>query len=532
MRLPTRNFITTVSLAGAIGLVLVASLGRVPELFGAAILCLLVAAAVGVLRLDRRVPGEADTQAFMAGVLQGRGYSRAFRLRDFSQITSPGIEPGHVRVKFRGRIAFHEDLFQPATPPPEAFEGFTPRKIEWLRKTADMLERELGTTVTGLASRAPADPYRATFVALRKPAGWSLDFTGSAWAVLRDDRWTWDLRNLSQSVDSLIVHGKPLGAYPSAVAVATAEGKAWLASCLAAWREYEAEIANLQHRIDELRAARARDAMGGFFKDVQAGTSFHGTGESITQQVGAARFFLEFTSVHAANHTVAFTLRSERRWSAARPFAGTVAFDAGPVRVTIQARTAAADAQREAGPLLSVATPFELELLWQPGSPARLEGTAADFVLRLAQASPDELEKLLEQAHAHEREIAATLVPGGVYRGSVRAGAAELPLKVEFLPAIDLAAGAARVESGDWSGMFRVLTEGDRLEPGFDVALESTTPVLVPRVAADAGKVPVSGETWSVVLLRLASGGLSGMVVSGESRLPISQLVRTPPPPA
>jgi hypothetical protein len=532
MRLPTRNVLSSLSLAGAVGLVFVASLSGLSELFGGAVLCLLVAAAVSLMRVDRRVPTEDQTRAFVAGVLQARGYAGAFSIGGFSQLTSAGIEPGHVRVKFRGELAFHDALYQPSAPPADAFKGFTARKIEWLRKTAEMLERELGSQAAGLAARAPADPYRVTFVAVRKPGGWTLPFTGSAWAVRRGESWTWDLRNLSQSVDSLVVHGKPLAAFPAAVALASPEGKGWLNTCLAAWREYEAEVTALQQKIDEVRAARARDAMGGFFSDVQAGTTYHGTGESLTQQVGVARYFLEFTSAHAANHTVAFTLRSDRRWQLARPFAGTVAFDAASGRVTIQARTAAADAQRDAGPLLSVATAFDLELQWLPGSPARLEGTAVDLVLRLTQASPDELGRLVEEAHAREREIAAAIVPGGVYRGSVSVEGAERPLKVEFLPSVDLAAAAARVESGDWSAMFRVLTGGEALEPGFDLALESTAPVVVARPAADAGKAVVTCETWSVLLLRLASGRFSGMVVSGEARLPISQLAPTPSPPA
>lgn len=532
MRLPTRNVLSSLSLAGAVGLVFAASLSGLSELFGGAVLCLLVAAAVSLVRVDRRVPTAEQTQAFIAGVLQARGYAGSFSIGGFSQLTSVGIEPGHVRVKFRGELAFRDALYQPSAPPADAFKGFTARKIEWLRKTAGMLERELGSQAAGLESRAPADPYRATFVAMRKAGGWTLPFTGSAWAVRRGESWTWDLRNLSQSVDSLVVHGRPLAAFPAAVALASPEGKAWLNTCLAAWRDYETEVTALQQKIDEVRAARARDAMGGFFSDVQAGTTYHGTGESLTQQVGVARYFLEFTSAHAANHTVAFTLRSDRRWQAARPFSGTVAFDAASGRVSIQARTAAADAQPDAGPLLSVASPFDLELQWISGSPARLEGSAVDLVLRLIQASPDELAQLLEQAHAREREIAAALAPGGVYRGSVALEKVERPLKVEFLPAIDAAVGAARVECGDWSGLFRVLTVGDRLEAGFDVALESTVPVPAPRAAADAGEAPVTPETWSVLLLRLASGRFSGMVVSGESRLPVSQLVRTPSPSA
>lgn len=532
MRLPTRNFLTTASLAGAVGLVLIASLGGVSGLFAGAVICLIVAAAVGFLRVDRRAPTDADTQAYVAGVLHARGYAGAFRMRDFSQVTSPGIEPGHVRVKFRGELAFHDALFQPAAPPADAFKGFTPRKIEWLRRTAEMLERELGSQAAGLADRAPADPYRATFVAVRKAGGWSLPFTGSAWAVLRGDGWTWDLRNLSQSIDSLVVHGKPIGAYPAAVALATPEGKAWLTACLNAWRDYEAEVTALQQKIDEVRAARARDAMGGFFHDVQAGTTYHGTGESMTHQVGAARYFLEFTSAHAANHTVGFTLCSDRRWQAARAFSGSVAFDAATGRVTIQARTTAADAQPDAGPLLSVATSFDLDLQWFPGAPARLEGTAVDLVLRLAQASADELARVLDQVQAREREIAAAVAPGNIYRGTVAVESVERPLKVEFLSAMDSATGAARVESGEWSAMFRVVIAGERLEPGVDLALESTVPVVMPRPAADAGKPSLGCEAWGLILLRLASGRLSGMIVSGESRLPVAQLVRTPSTPA
>ena len=188
-----------------------------------------------------------------------------------------------MRVKFRGELAFHEALYQPSAPPADAFKGLTARKVEWLRKTADMLERELGPQAGGIASRAPQDPYRATFVAVRKPGGWSVAFSGAAWAVWRGGAWTWDLSRLSQSVDSLVVHGKPLDAYPAAIALASHEGKTWLAAALAAWRDFEAEITALQQKIDDVRAARAREAMGGFFHDVQAGTSYLGTGESLTQ---------------------------------------------------------------------------------------------------------------------------------------------------------------------------------------------------------------------------------------------------------
>jgi len=226
MRLPTRNFLTTAALTGAVGLVITASVSGASELFGGAVLCLLVAAAVGLLRVDRRAPTEDDTRMFIVGLLQARGYGDAFRLGDLTQVISHGIEPGHVRVKFRGELAFHEALYQPAAPPADAFKGFTARKIEWLRKTADMLERELGAQATNIASRVPADPYRATFVAVRKRGGWSMPFTGSAWAVRRGEGWTWDLRNLSQSIDTLVVHGKPIEAYPAAVALASPEGKA------------------------------------------------------------------------------------------------------------------------------------------------------------------------------------------------------------------------------------------------------------------------------------------------------------------
>ena len=527
MRLPTRNFLTTVALAGAVALVVVASLGGVSGFFTGALVCLLLAAAVSFFRVDRRAPSESETQAFVTSVLGGRGYAGAFQIRSFSQMTSAGIEPGNVRVKFRGELTFHEGLFQPAAPPADVFKGFTARKIEWLRKSAEMLERELGSLATGLGGRAPRDPYQATYVAERRAGGWSLEFTGSAWASWRSGSWFWDLRNLSQSIDSLVVLGKPFGAYPDAVALGSAEGRAWLNTCLTAWREYEAEIVALQQKIDELRAERARQAMGGFFRDVQAGTTYQGMGESLSQQVPNARYFLEFVSAHAANQTVAFTLRSDHRWQAARPFSGTVSFEPGPARVTIHARTTAADAQPQAGPLLSVATGFELEMQWFSGEPARLEGSAVDLALRLVQVPPGDLAQLLEEVQVREREVATAIAPGAVYRGSVTVAGSERPLRIEFMPAIDPTAGAARVESGDWSGMFRVVTAGEILENAFDVALESTVRSASTRAAADAGSARDGSETWSRVLLKLASGRFEGSIVSGESRLAITQLTRT-----
>lgn len=530
MRLPTRNFLVTAALAGAVGLVVVASVGDMSGLFGGAVLCLLLAAAVGFLRVDRRMPGESETQAFIAGVLQRRGYAGAFRIQNFTQVASPGIEPGNVRVKFRGELAFHEALYQPAAPPADAFKGLSPRKVEWLRKNAELLERELGGPASGLPGRAPMDPYRATFVAVRKAGGWSMPFTGSAWATLQDGGWAWDLRNLSQSVDTLVVHGKPLGAYPAAVVLASAEGKTWLAGCLAAWRDFEAELGTLQQQLEERRADRARGAVNEFFDKVQAGTTFWGPGESTTQQVAGARYCLEFLATDPGRASVAFTVRSDRHWSGARPFTGQVAFDPTGGRVTIAARTQASDAQRNAGPVLSVATAFNLELHWLPGAPARLEGAAVDLNLRLAHVSPEELERIVDRVHARERAISAAISPGMTYRGTVALPREERAVKVDFVAATTPAGGSARVESGDWSGMFRVAV--GESEAGYDVALEAVAKPGTMRSAVDAPAPELTPDRWERLYLKLNDAGFGGMAVSGNARLPIAHLNRTSTPPA
>jgi hypothetical protein len=528
MRLPTRSFLSTLALVGAVGLVLVASLGGTSAYFAGALVLLIVSAVISMFRIDRRAPEPADTQAFMASVLNGRGYGGAYTIRSFTQFTSAGLEAGHVLVKFRGEIVFHEALFQPATPSPETFEGMPPRKIEWLRKVGALLERELGGPALGLMGRVPPDPFRATFVALRKPAGWSIEFSGSAWAVLEGDMWTWDLRNLSQSIDSLIVQGKPIGAYPAAVAPASPEGSAWLRTNLAAWREFEQEVAALQQQMDELRAERARAAMGGFFHDVQPGSVYHGSGESLTHQITDARYFLEFVSVDAASNAVVFALRSDKRWNAARRFSGTVAFDPGTSTVTVTAQTTAADAQPGAGPFLSVATAFEIELRWKAGSPPHIEGSSADLLLRLHEVGADELEKLLDHVRVRKREIAAATAPGRMYRGTVNIQGSERVLLVEFTAPTDGGAGQARVECAGWSGVFR-LGEPDAgaLADGTDVSLKSTSPVA----SGETGEAAPAGDAWNEILLRLHSGRFSGQVVAGEHRFVISQLAGLPSAP-
>jgi len=527
MRLPTRNFLSATSLVGAVAMVGVASATGASGYFGGALLLLGLAAAIGLARVDQRAPSEEETCAFISRLLTARGYGGAFFLRGFSQRVSPGIDPGNMRVRFRGEVVFREPLFQPCAPSGEVFKGFTARRIEWLRRSAEALERELGAEAAGLVERAPMDPHRATYVAVRQAAGWSLSFSGTAWAVAgSEEGWAWDLAGISRSVDTLIVQGKPLSAYPAAVALAAAEGREWLAACLSSWSGYEAEVLALQKRAEEMRAERARDAMGGFFHHVRAGVTYGGVGESLTRQLAEARYFLEFTAAHAGNHTVAFALRGQGRWQAARAFQGVVAFDGASGRVTIQARTSAGDAQPGAGPLLSVAASFEMELQWMAGTPARLEATAVDFLLHLAEVESGELARVLERVREREREVAGAIVPGAIYRGAVVIEGVENSLTVEFVTAVAGPMGAARVVCGEWSGMFQVRLAGPAIEEGFDMALEAVAPVVVARRAADAPAASSGCGNWSALRLRLASGRLAGMVVSGEAQLKLSPLER------
>jgi hypothetical protein len=468
-------------------------------------------AGAGMLGLyggERGVPSSTDTEAFLIGLLASRGYGGAFELKDLQHEVFTGGGSSKILVRFGADVVFSEPLYRVTDPPASLFEGFSPRRLSWVRKCIAQLVDENAAGAADLRARMPADVYQRKHVAAKTAKGAKARITGSASAASTPNGWVYNLEDFSGSLGTTAETGEPLGALGDPLILNNRDSERWVRETIVAWRRYEREVQALRQKVELARADHASRAIETFFTTVKAGTFFHGTGEASSRQQSPAYFFLEVVSADAETRGIVFLLRNDGVWSQARRFAGMVGYNEGEHVVEINAATRAEDAFANGGPIVGSEGAFTLRFHFTPGMPSGLSTFGGDLMLMLEEVAREGLEPIRVRAYSRRQRLVETMASGATFVGQASNTRGELALALTFVPGADRGAVMARLETAGWSGMFGVLERCNRYEAaGYDLVLE---PVV--NLGSEKPQDPSSHDAWTRVALTVEEGQLSGRI--------------------
>ena len=457
---------------------------------------------------ERGVPSSTDTEAFLLGLLTSRGYGGAFELKDLQHDVYTGGGSGKILVRFGAEVVFSEPLYRVADPPASLFEGFSPRRLSWVRKCIAQLVDENAAGAADLRARMPADVYQRKHVAVKTAKGAKARVTGSATATSATGRWAYTLEDFGGTLGTTADTGEPLAVLGDPLILNNRDSERWVRETIVAWRRYEREVQALRQKMELARADHASRAVDTFFSTIKAGTFFHGTGEASSRQQGPAYFFLEIVSADAGAGGVVFVLRNDGVWSQARRFAGAADYNEGEHVVEINAVTRAQDAFPNGGPIVGSEGAFSLRFHFTPGMPSGLSTYGGDLMLMLEEVPREGLEPIRARAYARRQRLIEAIAPGTTFVGQAANARGELALALTFVPGADRGAVMARLETAEWSGMFTVQERCNRYEAaGYDLVLE---PVV--NLGSERPQDPSSHDAWTRVGLTVEEHQLAGRI--------------------
>lgn len=507
MRLGSRQSLSLVSVIAGSAICLVAALlgwSGMMTIGG-------LAAALGLFGLyggERGVPQASDTEAFLVGLLAARGYAGAFELKDLQHEVFTGGGSSRLLVRFAATLTFSEALYRVADAPGSLFEGFSPRRLSWVRKVVAQLVDENIAGAAELRSRMPPDMYQRRHVVVKTAKGSKARISGTATAAHTATGWVYTLEEFGGTLGTTADTGEPLAGLGDVLILNHRDSERWVRETTVAWRRYEREVQAMRQKADIAQADHAARAIESFFATVKAGTFFHGTGEAMSRQQGPAYFFLEVVSADAEKGTVVFLLRNDGTWSQARRFAGSVGYNEGEHAVEINAVTRAEDAFPSGGPVVGGDGAFALRFHFAPGMPSGLSTFGGDLMLLLEEVQREALEPIRNRAYARRQRLADTITPGATFVGQASSARGAQALAMTFLPGADRASVLARIETADWSGVFTVQERCNRYETaGYDLVLE---PVV--NLGGERPQDPSSHDAWTRVNLVVEENQLSGRI--------------------
>jgi len=467
-----------------------------------------VAGVAGLFGGERGVPSATDTEAFLLGLLASRGYGGAFELRDLQHEVFTGGGSAKILVRFGADVVFTEPLYRAADPPAALFEGFSPRRLSWVRKCIAQLVDDNTAGAVDLRGRMPPDLYQRKHVAQKTAKGAKARVTGSAAAANTPNGWVYTLEDFGGSLGTTADTGEPLAALGDPLILNNRDSERWVRETIVAWRRYEREVQAMRQKVELAQADHANRAIEAFFGAVKAGTFFHGTGEATSRQTGPAYFFLEIVSVDMETRGVVFLLRNDGVWSQARRFAGVVGYNEGEHAVEINAVTRAEDAFPAGGPIVGSEGAFSLRFHFTPGMPSGLSSFGGDLMLMLEEVAREALEPIRVRAYARRQRLAEAIAPGATFVGKAANARGEVALALTIVPGADRSSIMARLETPGWSGMFSVQERCNRYDTaGHDLVLE---PVV--NLGSERPQDPTSHDAWTRVSLNVEENQLTGRI--------------------
>jgi hypothetical protein len=274
----------------------------------------------------------------------------------------------------------------------------------------------------------PADPFQAVILHAAAPADASFAYSGVVAAHRDGSHWAFSL--ISGDFEGGGPQGDPRSTFGSpSYVVGDAGDGAHLRAAVADFQAFAGRVAEVHNAVERARTAVVDGRRNAFLARISPGRLFSGIASEAGEQNGTP-IYLEITALSGSDVTA--VLRNEGSWHNGRIFQGTWGADADFQQATLNLSSPAAQAVRNAGPILENTQNWSFAL--NVGASGRMTEQSKNFQYRFQPVPPAQAAAIRSRLEAEFEGAEAATEPGSLYQGTAtsRASGQSLPILMRF----------------------------------------------------------------------------------------------------